>query len=513
MDSRFKIPDLQVSSDLVNDGKIYAELYDDPKALERYLSLDSNDGTVFIGKAQSQNMISRNLSLTIVVSNLISEGTGYIEIKFVNVKNNYSFSFIIMCGGAYEGNYYVGLVRKRGVAREINQLDKMNGRWSTIRLNTLITIGKSIANLIVNNNNVLTIEDEEIEDIAYDCQIYRGRLCERKLALEKYYDHASSVKEYKFSYTNTRSLMFAVRFADAIVKPVNACLEDDETRIRKHYADYFVFDRPPVVTKPVRKTNMENQEDRGKIFEREKENLTSSKISARKEREEIVHLEDAAVEIANLDELVDSSELPRVLLKTKPVDFEILDFEPPQLVSVSDAKKINRRLSQFMADEQLSIGSEAIKYFTIILIQACLTYSTCKSKPSRRCRSVTGKMLDKNNILISFTLDYDEVIERCMSSGDLDYDNVLRKYMRYYSATTIALLKNGVCKPNYYTAARHGVIKAYINYCFDFSLYDARYGTRDIGLAQYLSRKTAVALKKEERETRELYNTSQLGWQ
>lgn len=178
------------------------------------------------------------------------------------------------------------------------------------------------------------------------------------------------------------------------------------------------------------------------------------------------------------------------------------DIYDERFMDKVEALKVNSRLNALMYNLG-SDGSVTDKgNFLVGLIQLFLLYSTVKHptlNPAYKIRIV----LNGREVDLSF-----QAIRRAILDGDDDYSstNKVRTYMRYYGNTAVSLLLSGKIQPAYTAAAKHGVPKKFLPFCFDFAILDSRYYTQDVLKANALASAYAIKLAKEKGEGKEQYN-------
>ncbi|QZB90245.1 CPm [Pineapple mealybug wilt-associated virus 6] len=171
-----------------------------------------------------------------------------------------------------------------------------------------------------------------------------------------------------------------------------------------------------------------------------------------------------------------------------------------------EALQVNTRLKRVA--RQIGIGNEnrELVVFMMGVIQLFLTFSTVKNIEVKESYYVEIPI--KGNFV---RLSYDSV-RRAILDAQLDgsQTNKVRTYMRYYAHTTIAGLLNGSLTPAYSAAAKHGVPKKYLPYCFDFALLDSRYYNSDILKANSLANAWAIKLASLKRAEKEVHSIFEL---
>nr|BDX29276.1 minor coat protein [Grapevine leafroll-associated virus 13] len=226
--------------------------------------------------------------------------------------------------------------------------------------------------------------------------------------------------------------------------------------------------------------------------------------------ESVQRLEDVVVTYSNVMDVINSGVNKGRYYDDKITKLSLVDFTPPQYMDIDDARKVSESILEYIR-HRYGGSSEVFEMMGLLaLIQCAVTYSTVQDAKLDDRAGVEIKHAGESHIF-KYN-DFIQVINTTETSRD--YSNKLRKYMRWWSATTISLVKTGVIKPNYATQASHGVVKAYIPYCFDFVALDSRYNTKDekiaAGLAKYVAIKNKLRYNPSSNDEN-LHNTIELG--
>lgn len=222
--------------------------------------------------------------------------------------------------------------------------------------------------------------------------------------------------------------------------------------------------------------------------------------------EPVKSIEEIGKEIKKISDIVKIGETQPILTSEDLPKIELTNYWPPQLVTKEDCVVVNDKLTHQI---RLDFGSADEKTLTLAMIgllQAALTYSTCTKRYMPEDSNVVVK--DGQREIQIDARKYFNLIETTLPR----YLNPLRQYMRWWSNTTIYLIKSGKLSPNYYALARWGVTEKYIPYCFDYCILSAKYNTRDEKMAATLARRYALEWKYNTVYEKEaLHNTCELG--
>nr|BDX29209.1 coat protein duplicate 1 [Grapevine leafroll-associated virus 1] len=214
-------------------------------------------------------------------------------------------------------------------------------------------------------------------------------------------------------------------------------------------------------------------------------------------------------EVATLLSTIENvTDLPigRTKLNVSELDvIELTGYYNPSVMDVDDVRSVNAKLLDYYS--RLYGRSESSnRALAIGMIQGALTWSTSANLKDGEVRRVDVSLNGKK-----FTVDFNELRHIIQSSvPQSKYENPVRQYMRWFSTTTISLIKSGVVIPNYHVMARHGVTSQFIPYGFDYCILLPSYNRRDDKVAAALARAQAIALANKRRVGKTLYNFSEL---
>nr|QOE55613.1 CP [Closteroviridae sp.]UVT34987.1 coat protein duplicate 1-like protein [peony leafroll-associated virus]UXV25355.1 CPm [peony leafroll-associated virus] len=178
------------------------------------------------------------------------------------------------------------------------------------------------------------------------------------------------------------------------------------------------------------------------------------------------------------------------------------------MVSKLDCSLVNDNILERIRRDYGEADKKTTRIVMLAILQSALTYSTCSTRYTINRGEI--KISTDTGSTTVYTDDYVETIVSTLEGKG--YLNPLRQYLRWWSNTTIHLIKTGILKPNEYVQARWGVTKKFLPYCFDFCVMSAKYNTRDEKLAAALARRTALsnAYKSFGKGNEELHNASEL---
>nr|UTM04046.1 coat protein duplicate 1 [Grapevine leafroll-associated virus 1]UTM04054.1 coat protein duplicate 1 [Grapevine leafroll-associated virus 1] len=214
-------------------------------------------------------------------------------------------------------------------------------------------------------------------------------------------------------------------------------------------------------------------------------------------------------EVATLLSAIENvTDLPigRSKLNVSELDvIELTGYYNPSVMDVDDVRYVNTKLLDYFS-RLYGKTESSNRALAIGMIQGALTWSTSANLKDSENRKVDVSLNGKN-----YTVDFNELRQIIRSSvPPSKYDNPVRQYMRWFSTTTISLIKSGVVVPNYHVMARHGVTSQFIPYGFDYCILLPSYNRRDDKVAAALARAQAVALANKRRAGKTLYNFSEL---
>lgn len=178
------------------------------------------------------------------------------------------------------------------------------------------------------------------------------------------------------------------------------------------------------------------------------------------------------------------------------------DIYDERFMDKVEALRVNTRLNNLMYSLGGS-GSVTDKgNFLVGVVQLFLLYSTVKYPTLNPAYKIKVR-LEKGEVDLTF-----QDVRRAILDGDEDNSstNKVRTYMRYYANTAVSLLLAGKVQPAYTAAAKHGVPKKFLPFCFDFAVLDSRYYTQDVLKANALASAYAIRLAREKGSDKEQYN-------
>lgn len=180
----------------------------------------------------------------------------------------------------------------------------------------------------------------------------------------------------------------------------------------------------------------------------------------------------------------------------------------PGFMEKSHAGLVNAALRELVVDAFGTYTEYNELCFIVGMLQGALTFSTCVS--TTKSASIVQVIVNDRVI----ELDYNIIAETIRDAvKDLSYSNAVRQYMRWFSATTIALIKSGKLVTNKAVQAKHGVVEQYIPYCFDFCVLDSRYNSRDEKISNALARSFAINQSlKRGKQNNNIHNTLELSY-
>lgn len=214
------------------------------------------------------------------------------------------------------------------------------------------------------------------------------------------------------------------------------------------------------------------------------ENTTVPPLVGQQTNSQISTSDDSALLSPTLTKLNTTTDLRDLINRESQVAFdlkkdlsnlELKHWQDDRLVVPDVAYAINGRLRKLCVEVLGSSSSEALSAFLIAMLQLMVTYTTVAGITIRPEYKVDFVYKQKN-----YSLQYASVVNAILGPNPtVSSDNIVRRYMRYWSPTTIRAIKQGLILPNAVLCARHGLPKQYLAFGFDFTHLDSRYYTAD----------------------------------
>nr|WKL05918.1 minor coat protein [Lingue ampelovirus 1] len=221
-----------------------------------------------------------------------------------------------------------------------------------------------------------------------------------------------------------------------------------------------------------------------------------------------ISVEEAAEGLLDVDAVLDKDPNSAKLYTDQMTDIALEYFVPPGFMARSDARVVTENLLNYFKGLYRSKNLMFDAAVVAVLVQGALTYSTSHYSSNQFQNQPVTLYSGSEKIEVDFS-DLKKII--ASSVDGVGYSNPVRQYMRWFSPTAVQLIKLGKVTPNYAVQAKHGVVKNFIPYCFDFCVLDSRYNTKDEKISNALSRAQAVRLSGMRNKYKaELHNTSEL---
>nr|WCR39376.1 CP [Pineapple mealybug wilt-associated virus 6] len=147
------------------------------------------------------------------------------------------------------------------------------------------------------------------------------------------------------------------------------------------------------------------------------------------------------------------------------IDFNDIKEKPkvinePGLVSKDIALKINAALKELCGRIMGNTEPTTVSVFILHVLQLAITFSTSTSAEFKEYDYIDTP--DGKRIFVEQV--YSTIRSACTSTG---YENPVRQYLQYYTATVVTCLLNGKLTPNEKVMAQHGVPPKFFPYTPD----------------------------------------------
>ncbi|QSE37571.1 minor coat protein [Citrus associated ampelovirus 2] len=220
------------------------------------------------------------------------------------------------------------------------------------------------------------------------------------------------------------------------------------------------------------------------------------------------NIEDVAKDVKNLSELVSNTTFDYKIQYSNISDVNVPWIVPPGVMKPDDCKLVFENLKKTIPDIFGGYSQIYENLLIVGLIQGSLTFTTVEAEDDSNNKQIVTVIYKD----VKYEMDF-KALKRIIRSSVLGkyYANPLRQFMKWFSTTTIAMIKSGIVTPNYYLLARHGVVHKFIPYCFDYCVLDARFNNKHQKLSSAMARATAINLRNRTRKhDSEVYNVSEL---